>query len=94
MQTAQLLTDGWLIHYNFFKEHESLGNVPPAVKLGKVPFKDWDDVLDNEQVLPVVSPEKIRELKRVMKVRRVSKTKRRISRKTPETLTAVGGIRR
>ncbi len=45
LKTAQLLTDAWLVHYNFFKEHESLGNVPPAQKMGAVPFKDWDDVL-------------------------------------------------
>ena len=94
MQTTQLLTDGWLLHYNFFKEHESLGNIPPAIKLGKVPFKDWDDVLDNEQVLPVVSPEKIRELRRVARVRRAPKPKHRIGRNVPEVLTAVRGIRR
>jgi transposase-like protein len=45
METAKLLTDAWLVHYNFFKEHEYLGDVPPAQKMGKVPFKDWADVL-------------------------------------------------
>jgi transposase-like protein len=25
MENAQLLTDAWLVHYNFFKEHEALG---------------------------------------------------------------------
>ena len=46
MNTAKLLTDAWLVHYNFFKEHEYLGNVPPAQKMGiKVPFKDWAEVL-------------------------------------------------
>ena len=31
---------------DFFKEHEYLGNVPPAQKMGiKVPFKDWAEVL-------------------------------------------------
>ncbi len=34
MDTARLLTQTWLVHYNFFKEHETLGNVPPAVKMG------------------------------------------------------------
>ena len=46
METAKLLTDAWLVHYNFFKEHESLGNMPPAQKMGKVPVKDWADVLE------------------------------------------------
>lgn len=46
MNTARLLTDGWLIHYNFFKEHESLGNKPPARAMNKpVPFKDWNDIV-------------------------------------------------
>jgi len=48
MSTARLLTDGWLIHYNFFKEHTALGNVPPAKKMGIVPpFKDWSDIVRN-----------------------------------------------
>jgi len=48
MSTARLLTDGWLIHYNFFKEHTALGNVPPARKMGiSLPFKDWGDILTN-----------------------------------------------
>jgi len=46
MDTAKLLTDAWLVHYNFFKEHETLGNVPPAQRMGKVPLKDWADVLE------------------------------------------------
>jgi len=47
MDNANLLTDAWLVHYNFFKEHETLGNVPPAQKMKTpVPFKDWNDVLD------------------------------------------------
>jgi len=94
MQTAQLLTDGWLLHYNFFKEHESLGNVPPAIKLGKVPFKDWDDVLDNEQVLPVVSPAKIQELRHVSKARRPAKAGRKIIRRAEPILTTMKGIRK
>jgi len=73
MATAQLLTDGWLIHYNFFKEHESLGNVPPAVKMGKTPFMDWADVLDNKQVLPVVTPVTVRRLKAKSRQKKVNR---------------------
>ncbi|MGB2800165.1 MAG: DDE-type integrase/transposase/recombinase [Dehalococcoidia bacterium] len=46
MDTAKLLTDGWLVHYNFLKEHEALGNVPPAQKMGETPFKDWIDIIE------------------------------------------------
>ncbi len=45
MDTARLLTEGWLVHYNFFKEHGALGDVPPAVKMGATPITDWMDVV-------------------------------------------------
>jgi len=48
METARLLTEAWLVHYNFFKEHESLGHTPPAQKMRlPLPFDDWAGVLDN-----------------------------------------------
>jgi len=49
--TAELLTDAWLVHYNFFKEHESLGNIPPAQKMGiAIPFKNWAEVVSQTKV--------------------------------------------
>jgi len=53
MNTARLLTDAWLVHYNFFKEHSSLGDIPPAQAMGiPVPFKDWNDVVRQTQDTP------------------------------------------
>jgi transposase-like protein len=51
VNTARLLTEGWLIHYNFFKDHESLNNESPAkhMKLD-MPFNDWDDIVRNTNV--------------------------------------------
>lgn len=44
--SIKLLTDGWLINYNFFKQNEGCGNIPPAQVASKiVPFKDWNDVV-------------------------------------------------
>jgi hypothetical protein len=44
--SIKLLTDGWLINYNFFKQNEGCGNIPPAQCASKVvPFKDWNDVV-------------------------------------------------
>lgn len=38
--------DGWLINYNFFKQNEGCGNIPPAQAASKlVPCKDWNDVV-------------------------------------------------
>lgn len=51
MTTAELLTDAWLVHYNFFKEHESLGNIPPAQKMGiPTSFKNWAEVVSPAKV--------------------------------------------
>jgi len=55
MRTAELLTDAWLVHYNFFKEHEALGNIPPAQKMGiPTPFKNWAEVVSQPKV--AISP--------------------------------------
>jgi transposase-like protein len=48
--SAKLILDGWLIHYNFFRPHEALkvkyGNLTPAEKAGiKFPFKNWLDIV-------------------------------------------------
>ena len=45
-QSAKLITDGWLIHYNFFRPHEGIGGKAPAEKAGvKLPFRNWLDVV-------------------------------------------------
>ena len=51
MESAKLLTDAWLVHYNFFKEHTALGDVPPAQKMGDVPVRDWADVVEGAEVM-------------------------------------------
>jgi len=44
--SIKLLTNGWLVNYNFFKQNEGCGNIPPAQAASKVvPFKDWNDVV-------------------------------------------------
>jgi len=49
--SIKLLTGGWLINYNFFKQNEGCGNIPPAqVASNVVPFKDWNDVVIPEGV--------------------------------------------
>jgi len=57
METAKLLTDAWLVHYNFFKEHETLGNIPPAVKMGATPIKDWKEVITKTVVITSPKPQ-------------------------------------
>lgn len=45
--TAKAILDGWIIAYNFLREHESLGGLTPAVKAGiDLPFEDgWGDLI-------------------------------------------------
>jgi len=46
IETIRLLTGGWLINYNFFKQNEGCGNIPPAQVMSKVvPCKDWNDIV-------------------------------------------------
>jgi len=56
MDTARLLTQAWLVHYNFFKEHTTLGDVPPAVRMGATPIKDWAEVVKGTKTLPPIKP--------------------------------------
>jgi hypothetical protein len=58
MRTAELLTDAWLVHYNFFKEHETLGNIPPAQKMGiPTPLKNWAEVVNQAKVAIPTKPQ-------------------------------------
>jgi putative transposase len=44
--TARLIMDGWLIHYNFFRPHESLNGKTPAEKAEiRFPYKNWLDIV-------------------------------------------------
>ena len=46
VKSAKLLTDGWLVHYNFFRPHEGLGGRTPASVAGvRLPYKNWADVV-------------------------------------------------
>jgi transposase-like protein len=46
-ETAEMLMDGWLVHYNFFRPHESLKDHTPAEKASiKFPLQNWLDVVN------------------------------------------------
>jgi len=45
IDTAIQFTDGWLVHYNFLRPHESLNEATPAQAAGiDYPFKNWADI--------------------------------------------------
>ena len=44
--TARLVLDGWLIHYNFFRPHEGLdGKTPSEAAAMGFPYKNWKDIV-------------------------------------------------
>jgi len=45
-ETALDFTDGWLVHYNFLRPHESLQDKTPAEVAGvEYPYKHWADII-------------------------------------------------
>jgi putative transposase len=50
-ETAKLIMDGWLVHYNFFRPHESLGDRTPAsVANASFPYHTWKAVVIGDNV--------------------------------------------
>lgn len=46
LETARLVMDGWLVHYNFFRPHESLkGQTPGVVARANYPWSSWGQVV-------------------------------------------------
>jgi transposase-like protein len=43
-ESAKLLTDGWLVHYDFFRPHETLGKTPAEAAGLAFPYRDWLDI--------------------------------------------------
>ena len=90
MATARLLTDAWLVHYNFLKEHSALGDIPPAQNMGKVPFKNWVDIVRMARTAPevtldsyTVSDRRTKPIPLSDKRSRITKRKPRITRPMP-----------
>jgi putative transposase len=83
MDTARLLTQAWLVHYNFFKEHESLGNVPPAVKMGATPIKDWAEVVSQTKT---IKPMKLMGTLPIVGIRMMPTLKRKHPKRRPKEL--------
>lgn len=42
---AQILTDAWIVHYNYLKESKKIGSTQPKQKMDKIPFKNWADIV-------------------------------------------------
>ncbi len=72
IKDIRLLTDGWLVNYNFMKQNEGCGNVPPAQTMSKaVPFKDWNDIVRDRSLPDIDYKVRLRERTSVKKGYRV-----------------------
>lgn len=62
--TLKRFTDGWLVHYNFFRPNMALHGRTPAEEAGlKSPYRGWADVVGVERtpIVKFLEPEPIRE---------------------------------
>jgi len=61
-ESARLLTDGWLVHYNYLRGHEALGGKTPAERAGvNFPYNNWLDITKSPTVTYVsVKPRTVR----------------------------------
>ncbi len=105
LKTAQSLLDGWLLHYNFFRTHESLdGKTPAEVAEIRFPYKNWLDVIEGQRL--IIEPEtaleesqaeRIERFKyptyKAQKKRKIRKNKR-ISKQPTQTGISLSGIRK
>jgi len=72
--SAQLLLDGWLIHYNYFRPHEGLDGKTPAEKAKvQLPFKNWLDVVKMPQarITPMTKAPRINQTRAILPHRKV-----------------------
>jgi transposase-like protein len=51
IETAKLFTDGWLVHYNFFRPHETLGKTPAEAAGITFAFKNWLGVVNQPRII-------------------------------------------
>lgn len=51
VRTTRLILDGWLVHYNFIRNHESLGKTPAEASGIKFPHKNWQDIVADKHIV-------------------------------------------
>lgn len=52
VKSARLITDGWLLHYNYLRPHEALNGRTPAQVAGvKYPYRNWQDIVAKREVI-------------------------------------------
>ena len=60
-ETLENFSEGWLVHYNYLRDHMSLGQTPAEEAKVEYPFKDWSDItrIARPQTKILVTPAKV-----------------------------------
>jgi len=82
-ETALDFTEGWLVHYNYLRPHESLQDKTPAEVSGiEYPYQNWADIIrkykPTTKIVIEHQPRSVRSELKVLRPRRM-----RLSPKTP-----------
>lgn len=52
IDSARLITAGWLLHYNYLRPHEALKGKTPAEMAGvKYPYRNWQEIVAKREVI-------------------------------------------
>jgi hypothetical protein len=83
IKSTRLITEGWLLHYNYTRPHEVLNGRTPAEAAGvKYPYRSWQEVVAKREVITpakvsststIIIPELIHEHKPIVIRRRFGK---------------------
>jgi putative transposase len=93
IKSARLITEGWLLYYNYLRPHESLKGKAPAEVAGiKYPYHNWQEVVAKREVITpakvsvtstMIIPELAPKFKRIMARRRFGKLHRQREKPMP-----------
>ena len=97
MASARLITEGWLLHYNYLRPHEALKGKTPAEVAGvKYPYRNWQEVVAKREVITpakvsvtstIIIPELRPKPKRFTSRRRFGKLHRHTEKPMPALVT-------
>jgi hypothetical protein len=98
IKSARLITEGWLLHYNYLRPHEALKGKTPAEVAGvNYPYRNWQEIVAKREVITpakvsttstIIIPELRPRPERVMVRKRLGKSRRHKAKPEP-TLVAM-----
>ncbi len=84
LNTAHRFLDGWLVHYNYLRPHESLdGKTPAEVADIKYTYKNWNELSRNHKLSDISDKPRNVVVRSIPSSFDIVQPKVRISRKTP-----------